>query len=132
MLLWPDEQHARRKRRDGSPRIFIRRDHDGQRLAEHEHDERPDDADGQEDLHGDGVNLADLRVILERLRLRDHPADGDGQTRRGDHQQDVIDVIGRIEIAEAPLLQNVLQGDLVDEAKELDNDGRGGQDRHAL
>ena len=127
-----DEQHARRQRRDGRPRIFIRRDHDGQRLAEHEHHERSDHADGQEDLHGDGVDLADLRVILQRLRLRDHPADGDGQARRGDHQQDVVHVIGRVEIAEAPLLQNVLQGDLIDEAEQLDNDGRGGQDRHAL
>ena len=41
----------------------------GQRLAEHEHHERSDHADGQEDLHGDGVDLADLRVILQRLRL---------------------------------------------------------------
>ena len=28
--------------------------------------------------------------------------------------------------------QSFLQGDLIDEAEQLDNDGRGGQDRHAL
>ena len=64
-----DEQHARRQRRDGRPRIFIRRDHDGQRLAEYEHHKRSDHTNGQEDLHGDGVDFADLRVILQRLRL---------------------------------------------------------------
>ena len=64
-----DEQHARRQRRDGRPGVFIRRDHDRQLAAEHEHDERADDADGQKDLHGHRVDLADLRVIVERLRL---------------------------------------------------------------
>ena len=64
-----DEQHARRQRRNGRPRIFIRRDHDRQRLAEYEHHKRTDHTNGQEDLHGDGVDLADLRVILQRLRL---------------------------------------------------------------
>ena len=124
-----DEQHARRQRRDGRPRIFIRRDHDGQRLAEYEHHKRPDDADGQEDLHGDGVDLADLRVILQRLRLRDHPADGDGQARRGDHEQHGVDVIGRGEIAVVCLADEAVERDFEEHADDLDDHRRQRQHR---
>ena len=127
-----DEQHARSERCNCRPRVFVCRDHHGKGLAENQHAEASNHADGQKHVERRFIGSSNLRVVPKRLRLRDHAAHSHGKTRRRDHEQDVIDVVGGIEVAEAALLQDVLQRDLVDEAEQLHDDRRGGQDGDAL
>ncbi len=62
------EEHGRAERKDGPHGVRVLH-HVGQLLRDKQHQRRADDADGQKDLHGHRVDLADLRVIVERLRL---------------------------------------------------------------
>ena len=64
-----DQQHARRKRRDGRPGVFVGCDHDRKRTAQQQHAEASGDADDEKDEAGAGIDFADLCVIAQRLRL---------------------------------------------------------------
>ena len=107
-----DQQHARRKRGNCCPRVFVRRDHDRQLAAEKQHAEAADHADGQKDVQRRPVNPLDLRMVSERLRLRNHAAHGNRKPRGRNHEQDVIDVIGGVEVAEAVFANDVVERDL--------------------
>ena len=71
-------------------------------------------------------------MVPERLRLRDHAAHSHGKARRRDHEQDVIDVVGSIEVAEAVFADDVVERDLKEKAHELDQHRRHGENRRAL
>ena len=57
----------------------------------------------------------------QSLRLGHQPGKGQGQSGGGHHQQQVIDVIGGVEIVHALLVQQVPQRDLVQGADGLGN-----------
>lgn len=67
------------------------------------------------------VNPAHLIVMVKGTGLRDHPAHGNGQPGGGDHQQYVIDVVGCVEVAEALLADDGVEGNFVQSADDLDN-----------
>ena len=127
-----DEQHARSERGNCSPRVFIRRDHHGKGLAENQHAEASNHADGQKHVERRFIDSSNLRVVPKRLRLRDHAAHSHGKTRRRDHEQDVIDVVGGIEVAEAVFADDVVERDLKEKAHELDQHRRHREYRRAL
>ena len=54
------------------------------------------------------------------------------ETRRRDHEQDVIDVVGGIEVAEAVFADDVVERDLEEKAHELDQHRRHCEDCRAL
>ena len=64
--------------------------------------------------------------------LGDHPAHGHGQPGGGDHQQHVIDVVGRVEVAEALFADDGVEGNFVQSADDLDNGGGHCEQRGAL
>ena len=127
-----DQQHARRQRRDGRPGIFAVRDHHRELAAEHQHHKASGDAEGDKDIDGRLEDALDLRLVSERLRLGDHAAHGNGQTRGGDHEQDVVNVIGGVEIAEAGRADDIVERGLEQKAHELDQNGRHGENCRAL
>ena len=127
-----DQQHARRKRRNGCPGVFAVGDKHRKGPAKHQHHEASHDADGEEHIDGGLENAADLRLISERLRLGDHAAHRHGQTRCGDHEQHVVDVVGAVEVAEARRADDVVERGLEQEAHQLDEDRAERQDRRAL
>ena len=62
-------------------------------------------------------------MVAERLRLGDHAAH---------REQDVIDAVGVIEIAAAGLADDIVQRRFEQEAEQLDDQRRGGQDGRTL
>ena len=78
------------------------------------------------------VNPPHLIIVLQRAGLGDHPAHGHRQACGGDHQQHIVDVVGRIEVAEALGADDGIQGDLIQGADDLDDGGGQGEQSGAV
>ena len=122
------EEHGRAERKDGPHGIRVLH-HVGQLLRDDQHQRRADDTDGQEGHEGDAVDLTHLFAVVQRAGLGDHAAHGDGQTRRGDHEQHGVDVIGRGEIAVVCLADEAVERDFEEHADDLDDHRRQRQHR---
>ena len=115
-----DQQHAGAKAADGRPGVGLVLE--GRQLAaEHRHQQTARNAQRQKNTPCGMVNPAHLIVVVKGAGLRDHPAHGHGQPGGGDHQQDVIDVVGRVEVAEALFADDGVEGNFVQSADDLDN-----------
>ena len=71
-------------------------------------------------------------MALQGLSFGDHAAHGHRQAGGGDHQQDLIDLIGFVEITEPFVTDDVRQRNRVDGADDLDDGGRRSQNCRAL
>ena len=67
----------------------------------------------------------------QRTRPCHQPRGGQRQSGGGQHQQQVIDVVGGIEVGHAPAVQQISQRDLVQGAQHLGNGHRAGQNGRA-
>ena len=92
-----------------------------QLAAEKRHQQAAGDAQRQEDAPGGGIDPANLVVMAQRGSLRDHPAHGDRKAGGGDHQQNIVDLVGSVEIAEALFTDDGIEGDLIQGADDFDN-----------
>ena len=121
-----DQQGAGTKETDGSPgiRLILKL---SQLAAEHRHQQGTGNAQPQENAPGSAVDPADLVVVVQGAGLGNHPAHGHRQSGGGDHQQHVVDVVGGIEVTEALLADDGVQGNLVQRAQNLYNGGGHGQ-----
>ena len=127
-----DKQHRRSQGGDGGPGGVVGGDHHRQLAAEDQHSQAAYDAQDQEDPEGRAENLADLGVVAQGPGLGGHAAHGHGEACGGDHQQHRVEVVGRGEVAVALVVDDTQQGDFIDRADDLDNDGGGGQHGRAL
>ena len=118
-----DQQHTGTQGADGGPGIGLILKL-SQLTAEKGHQQTAGNAENQENAAAGGVDPADLVVVTQGIGLGDHPAHGHGQARRGDQQQDGVDVVGGVEIAEALFADNGVQRDLIQCADDFDDDGR--------
>ena len=100
----------------------------GQGLGQEEHDGKADRAQDYKGDQGHVEGAVDLIPPPQGVGLGDALGEGHGKARRGDHQQQVVDDIGVVEVAEALVVQNVPQRDLVEGADELDDGDAHGQD----
>ena len=74
---------------------------------------------------------ADLVPPAQGVGLGDGLGHGHRQAGLGDHQQQVVDGVGVVEVAEAHVPQDAAQGDLVQGANDFDHRNAGGQDGRA-
>ena len=72
-----------------------------------------------------------LPALSQRARPCHQPRGGQRQPGGGQHQQQVIDVVGGIEVGHAPAVQQIPQRDLVQGAQHLGNGHRAGQNGRA-
>ena len=96
-----------------------------------EHDGKPRQTQGEEDPDGRAEKLALLVLPAPGLGLGHQLGKRQGQARRGDGEEDVVNLIGGVEVGFALLAQDVVQGDLIKEADAFDNGHRGGQNGRA-
>ena len=99
----------------------------GQGLGPEEHDGRGDRAQNDEGQQAHPEDPVHLVVTAQGVGLGDGLGHGHGQACGGDHQQQVEDRVGVVEVAEAHVPQDAAQGDLVQGADELDHDDAHGQ-----
>ena len=103
----------------------------GQGLGKEEHDEAAGDAQHQAGGEGHPEHPADLVPPAQGVGLGDGLGHGHRQAGLGDHQQQVVDGVGVVEVAEAHVPQDAAQGDLVQGANYFDHRNAGGQDGRA-
>ena len=120
-------EHRRGQGLDGGGRQgVVQEPGQGVRPKEHQHGAHQAQAEEQPDGGGEDLPLLVFQPL--GVGLAGHPGDGQGEARRGEGQQEVVDLVGRVEIGLPGAAQNVAQGDLVGSADELDDDHGGRQD----
>ena len=95
------------------------------------HDGKARQPQGEENPDGGAEQPPLLVLPALRLCLGHQLAQRQGQTRRGDRQQNVVDLIGGVKVGLALLAQDVVEGDFVKEANAFDNGYCRGQNGRA-
>ena len=102
-----------------------------QTLGPEEHQAGAREPQGEEEPDGSAEDLPLLILPPPGVRLAGELGDGQGQSRRGDGQQHVVDLVGGLEIGLAHVSQDVVEGQLVESADDLHHRHRGRQDGRA-
>ena len=90
------------------------------------------DAYDEEGPPGHGEYPPHLVGPVHRVRLRDEPRERDGQPRRGQREEDAVDIVGHEEVRVALVAEDVAEGYLVDGAEYLHNHDAEGEYRRAV
>ena len=104
----------------------------GQLRRKNQHGAGAYHTDGQKQAQTDLIDLLHLLAAAQRVGLGDHPADRNGQTGRGDHQQYIINAVGDVKVPEPFGADDPVHGDLVEGTNELYQNGAEGQNSGAL
>ena len=126
-----DQQHTGSQKTDGGPGIRLILE-SGKGTAEEGHQQASHKAQTQKQVAGSGVDPPDLVVMLQGVGLGNHSAHGYGKPRGGDHQQDIINFVGGVKVAEALLADDGVQGDLIHSPQDLYNGGGHGKQGRTL
>lgn len=113
-------QHRRRQHPDGVLRPGVVHP-PGQVTGQEEHQAAAEKPQQQKQPEGHGDDAPPPVYPAQSLRLGHQPGKGQRKPGGGHHQQQVIDVIGGVEIVHALLVQQVPQRDLVQGADGLGN-----------
>ena len=93
----------------------------GQPIRPEEHHPEGHQTQGQKQHQGQAENAVDLVPPVQGVGLADQLGHGHGQARRGDGQQNGIDIVGVVEICGALLADDVDQGNFIEHSDELDH-----------
>ena len=123
-----DEQHCRAQRPDGrsGQRVV---EQAAEPLGKQAHDGAAQKADDSQQRQRRPENAALGVETALRRRTGYQTGQGQRQTRRGQHQQQTVNVIGGVEVGHALLVQQVAQRDLVEGAQHLGH--RHGKGQHS-
>ena len=103
----------------------------GQVLGEEEHHQAADGAQDDEGHQTDPEDPVHLVAPVQGVGLGDGLGHGHRQAGGGDHEQQVIDGVSVVEVAEAHVPQDAAQGDFVQGADDLHDGDADGQDGRA-
>ena len=126
-----DEQHRGAQSQYAQPRLGVVQ-RVRERVGEEGHYERAHDAYDKEGPPGHGEYPPHLVGPVHRVRLRDEPRERDRQPRRGQREEDAVDVVGHEEVRVALVAEDVAEGYLVDGAEYLHNHDAEGEYRRAV
>ena len=126
-----DQKRSGGKDRNGGLGIWLTHKF-SQRTCKAAHQQRADQTQAQENGTADGVDLPHLTVVTQRAGLGDHPAHGHRQAGRGDHQQHIVDLISGVEVAEALLTDDGIEGNFIQRANDLDHRSGKGKQRRSM